>query len=596
MNKNFLEHYMKTKPETMEQKYLFLVDDQELAFAVIAAGYYAVALLPERDGYYDIENFITYMVEIACTGTYQTDYCYVPACTMKKTNDLLEQFCQNNYLTFRKGWSIFKNKEYLAKLEYQQELKAVLSDFIKRFEGRQNEPPDLNKFHKFNEQGKRIGVFDMEIVDYLIQTFPFFMLGNTPYIYEKGCYHEDHNGIRLKSHIQKMIFRDYIKATTIQSIYNLLVSQAQVQKHFSDLNNQPSHWVNFQNGYFDVMEWRLIEHDTKYLMINQIPFSFYPEQTETALSGGTHIRKYLDSSIPDKTDQQMFWQYLGYCMTTDTRFQKFLMIKGKGGTGKSIAISFTQHMVGSGNFSSMSLQNLNQRFYPTGLFGKLLNACADIPSTAMENVDVIKKAVGEDTLLYEKKGQDPTQFNSYAKLLFSANEMPLNLDDKTNAYYRRLLVLDINRSISEEEKDSQLKEKMCKESDYAVHMAMLALKQLYNDNHFTESDHSKECIVNLYRSADSVKAFTDDMLCHKSGEKMKRSDVYKMYEDYCEDNGRKPHGKSKFWEYMADKGFMIKRYSDGAYYFKDTSVKESDFETIDDTINNPFEQLDLSIT
>ena len=36
MNKNFLEHYMKTKPETMEQKYLFLVDDQELAFAVIA--------------------------------------------------------------------------------------------------------------------------------------------------------------------------------------------------------------------------------------------------------------------------------------------------------------------------------------------------------------------------------------------------------------------------------------------------------------------------------------------------------------------------------------------------------------------------------
>lgn len=596
MNKNFLEHYMKTKPETMEQKYLFLVDDQELAFAVIAAGYYAVALLPERDGYYDIESFITYMVEIACTGTYQTDYCYVPACTMKKTNDLLEQFCQNNYLTFRKGWSIFKNKEYLAKLEYQQELKAVLSDFIKRFEGRQNEPPDLNKFHKFNEQGKRIGVFDMEIIDYLIQTVPFFMLGNTPYIYEKGCYHEDHNGIRLKSHIQKMIFRDYIKSTTIQGIYNLLVSQAQVQKHFSDLNNQPSHWVNFQNGYFDVMEWRLIEHDTKYLMINQIPFSFYPEQTETALSGGTHIRKYLDSSIPDKTDQQMFWQYLGYCMTTDTRFQKFLMIKGKGGTGKSIAISFTQHMVGSGNFSSMSLQNLNQRFYPTGLFGKLLNACADIPSTAMENVDVIKKAVGEDTLLYEKKGQDPTQFNSYAKLLFSANEMPLNLDDKTNAYYRRLLVLDINRSISEEEKDSQLKEKMCKESDYAVHMAMLALKQLYNDNHFTESDHSKECIVNLYRSADSVKAFTDDMLCHKSGEKMKRSDVYKMYEDYCEDNGRKPHGKSKFWEYMADKGFMIKRYSDGAYYFKDTSVKESDFETIDDTINNPFEQLDLSIT
>lgn len=596
MNKSFLEHYMKTKPETTEQKYLFLVDNLDIAYALIYAGYPAIFLINRSDAYHSVDSFIEYMHEIACTGTCQMDYVYVPACSSKKINDLLEVYCQNNYLNYRKGWILFKEKEYLAKSEYLPELKAVMSDFIKRFEGKPSDQPDLNKFHRFNEQGKRIGVFDMEIVDYLIQTVPFFMLGSTPYIYKDGCYHEDRNGIHLKSHIQKLIFRDCIKATTIQGIYNLLVSQTQVQKHFSDLNNQPSHWVNFQNGYFDVMEWRLIEHDTRYLMINQIPFSFHPEQVETVLTGGTQIRRYLDFSIPDKTDQKMFWQYLGYCMTADTRFQKFLMVKGKGGTGKSIAISFIQHIVGNGNYSSMSLQNLNQRFYPTGLFGKLLNACADIPSTAMESVDIIKKAVGEDTLLYEKKGQDSTQFNSYAKLLFSANEMLLNLDDKTNAYYRRLLVLDINRTIPEEQKDSQLKEKMCKESDYAIHMAMLELKQLYTDNHFAESDHSKECIANLYRSADSVKAFTDDMLCHKVGEKMKRSDVYKMYEDYCEDNGRTSHGKSRFWEYMADKGFVIKRFSDGVYYFKDTSAKESDFETIDDTITNPFEQMDLTLS
>ena len=434
----------------------------------------------------------------------------------------------------------------------------------------------------------------MEIVDYLIQTVPFFMLGETPYIYEQGCYYEDRKGIRLKAQIQKLIFRECITAKTIQNIYNLLVSQPQVHKWFSDVNNQPSHWINFQNGFFDVMEWKMIEHSPKYLTINQIPFSFYPDQAETVLSGGENIRKYLELSIPDKTDQLTFWQYLGYCMTTDTLFQKFLLLKRKGGTGKSVAVSLVQHLIGDINDSCMSLQNLNQRFYATGLFGKLLNACADIPSTAMENVAIIKKAVGEDTLLYEKKGKDPSQFNSYAKLLFSANEFPLNLDDKTNAYYRRLLILDIDRSIPKSAKDTELKEKLFRKSDYAIHMAMLALRQLYKDQRFAQSDHSKECIEKLYRSADSVKAFIDDMLCHKSGEKMKRSDVYKMYEDYCEDNGRKPHGKSKFWEYMADKGFMIKRYSDGTYYFKDTAIRESDFITIDDTIANPFEQLDLS--
>ena len=54
----------------------------------------------------------------------------------------------------------------------------------------------------------------------------------------------------------------------------------------------------------------MMEHDAKYLMINQIPFSFHPEQAETVLTGGETIRKYLDSSIPDKTDQETFWQYL----------------------------------------------------------------------------------------------------------------------------------------------------------------------------------------------------------------------------------------------------------------------------------------------
>ncbi|WP_370816424.1 phage/plasmid primase, P4 family [Blautia sp.] len=594
MNKLFLEHYMHTAPEGTEQKYIFLTDDREIGFNIIASGYKAILILEQEAGYYNVDSFISYMDEIMLTGTCQSEYCYVPACSEKRINDTLEQYFKQNLMKYHPGWRLFKNKEYLRKTEYQQELKSILSDFIKRFEGRQNEPPDLNRFHKFNEQGKRIGVLDMEIVDYLIQTVHFFMLGNTPYLYKNGCYHEDSNGIQLKSKIQKLIFRDCIKATTIQSIYNLLVSQPQVQKRFSDLNNQPSHWINFQNGYFDVMEWKILEHDAKHLMINQIPFSFHPEQSETILSGGETIRKYLDSSIPDKTDQEMFWQYLGYCMTTDTRFQKFLMIKGKGGTGKSVVISFAQHLIGMENCVSMSLQNLNERFYPTGLFGKLLNACADIPSTAMERVDVIKKAVGEDTLLYEKKGQDPTQFNSYAKLLFSANELPLNLDDKTNAYYRRLLVLDMNHVISDTEKDSHLKEKMYQESDYGIHMAMKALKKLYEEQHFVESDHSKESIENLYRSADSVKAFTDDILCHKKNEKMKRSDVYKMYEDYCEENGRTPHGKSQFWKYMGDKGYSVKRYSDGAYYFKDTALKETEFTEIDDTMENPFEQLHLS--
>lgn len=45
MNRLFLEHYMHTAPEGTEQKYIFLTDDREIAFNIIAAGYKAVLIL-----------------------------------------------------------------------------------------------------------------------------------------------------------------------------------------------------------------------------------------------------------------------------------------------------------------------------------------------------------------------------------------------------------------------------------------------------------------------------------------------------------------------------------------------------------------------
>ena len=95
---------------------------------------------------------------------------------MKKSNDTLEQYFKDNHLNFHPGWMLFKDKEYLAKIENHEELKATLAAFILRFERNPREQPDIDKFHRYNEKGKRIGVFDMEIVDHLIQTVPFLWL------------------------------------------------------------------------------------------------------------------------------------------------------------------------------------------------------------------------------------------------------------------------------------------------------------------------------------------------------------------------------------------------------------------------------------
>ena len=182
------------------------------------------------------------------------------------------------------------------------------------------------------------------------------------------------------------------------------------------------------------------------------------------------------------------------------------------------------------------------------------------------NTDVLKKAVGEDTLIYEKKGQDAIHFHSYAKLLFSTNEMPQNLEDKSDAFYRRLLILDMNRVVKSGEKDLHLKEKVQAESDYAIHMAMIALKNLYEQGKFTESEHSKECVREVQRTSDSICAFIDESLVRAKGKRLKRSEVFHMYEEYCKENGRQGHGKSNFFRNMTDKEFCAEKTQDEDYY------------------------------
>ena len=205
----------------------------------------------------------------------------------------------------------------------------------------------------------------------------------------------------------------------------------------------------------------------------------------------------------------------------------------------------------------------------------LLNACADIPSTAMLNVDVLKKAVGEDMLLYEKKGKDPAKFFSYAKLIFSANEMPANLDDKTNAYYRRMIVLNMDHIVTDEEKDRDLKQKLFEDSEFCVYRAMVALKTLYDRGAFPESSGSREAIEELHRSTDSVKAFLDEMTVREEGAYAKRHDVYEAYCSYCNENDRKAHGKSVFFRYMRDKGLFTQRKTEGVMY-RNLRLRNSD--------------------
>lgn len=155
MNKAFFKRYMDTKPTNPKEKYIFIIDNKEIAQSIILTGFKSV-FLEEADNecHYSTNTFLAVFDEIVCQGKYMTDYVYVLACQTKKTNDMLKEYFRTRYLKHYQGWRLFKNREYLANDGREGELKKTLEEFIKRFEG--NDKNIADQTLSYDEKGKII--------------------------------------------------------------------------------------------------------------------------------------------------------------------------------------------------------------------------------------------------------------------------------------------------------------------------------------------------------------------------------------------------------------------------------------------------------
>ncbi|MDO5391000.1 MAG: phage/plasmid primase, P4 family [Eubacteriales bacterium] len=575
MNKTIIKSILKNSPQSLRKKYIFINDNRRICEGIATVGFYPLYIAQSQEDatFFTADELCKYIWDIANTGSCIMEYVFVLACYRKKTNDQIAEALKGNMVEcLTGGYLLFKDKEYLGNYEKQGELEDALDKYIKRFEGGDTWPVDKLQFCRLDANGNPRGILDIRIVRYLMDRFHMFVMGSELYLYDGGVYSLDEKGVRIKAAIQEVIPEQFITSKSLNGVYSLLIDQQGIQKRMDEINEYPPDWINFQNGMFSVKDWKMYRHRPEYFSINQIPHRLDTEIKKNMDENGKQVMSFLDHAIPDKSDQRMMWQYLGYCMTRDTGMQKMMIIKGIGGTGKSRIIRLFQNIIGEQNFSTVDLEQLSQRFYPSLLFGKLLNACPDISSEALMSVANVKKATGEDTMIYERKGQDGRVFAPYAKLLYSANEIPLNLDEKSNAFYRRLLILEMNQKPVI--KDLDLDRKLQAEAGYAIWMAIGGLRKLYEDGEFSESANSRELVAELYRAADSAKAFVDERLDERAGVSIKRSLVYEEYQKYCQEYGRKPYIANTFFRRMEDLGFIMGRTGKDGRIIKNVAFRE----------------------
>ena len=415
------------------------------------------------------------------------------------------------------------------------------------------------RFHIINENtGKVTGLIDDAIAEDVIDSQDMFNYQGMIFLYDHGVYIRDETKAVVKEMISQRILQSFRKYNSISQIHNLMLTKTRIIKGEKDLNLFPKSWISFSNGMLDVDALRLNDHDPKYCALNQIPHPWIDKEPAT----DSIVVEYLNDLIKEPDDLEMFLQFCGYCMTHDTSQQLFLVIHGNGGTGKSVLLRMLTTAIGAENVCNISLQDINASRWGTYfLMGKLVNIYADLPSKDMSEIDKLKTITGEDAVSAEIKGGAIFSYHPYCKLMFSANKIPKSRDDKTEAYYRRMRILTINKRARE---IPDLEAKLTADIQSFIWLCVQALRRMYQNGGIIESYNSKQEVAQLYADTDSVQAFLSDcgyVVTGDSRDRLNRKDLFCAYEIYCNNEGITRGGgmytKRGFYSNLKDKGCIV---------------------------------------
>ena len=439
------------------------------------------------------------------------------------------------------------NKHVFAEPMPEAELMKIV-DNTKKYEAN---PQGDNPYLIYNSKGQPTNINARAICDYFVNAGDVFVLSGECYRYLNGVYQEASSYVR--NTIKEMIGVDtLITQSRIMECYRLLIDDVRIQKEAKELNADRS-LINFTNGVYNIETKQLMPHDSKYLQTLQVPH----ELKEFKPFEETRLYEFLNGQCKlEAPDLDMIMRYMAYCLTLDYGLKTFMVLQGQSNTGKSVLIRFFENLVGKLNVSSLSMHELNMRFYPAQLYNKLLNSCADNSSLPLSSIENLKKITGGDSIMHEKKGNPAIFFfTPFAKMIFSFNQMPLQLEEKSNAFYKRMRVLCMNRELF---LNNEYVDALCSEESITeiipYLLTLLPLKSI------PTTATSDKLVEGLRQDSDSIHAFFAQYCVKGSTKWVSKKELYDVYSQFCIDNGREAHKKHSFIRHMRSQGFTEARH------------------------------------
>ena len=328
--------------------------------------------------------------------------------------------------------------------------------------------------------------------------------------------------------------------------------------------------LNFPNGMVNIETGERLEHAREYYSLRQMSYCYDPEADcpewlsflETVTNG-------------DESKQNLLQEMFGYCLTRDVRYQTCFCLIGEGANGKSVLLKVLEAVVGHENTSHIEIAFLNQDFQRIKLFGSLVNICNDMHTDVSGTESYLKAIVSGDPINGCKKYKDFVDFSPYCKMVFSANRMPTAREIDA-ALIRRFCFItfpvkfvDNPKAENERQKVDNIADMLLAELPGILNWAMRGLKCLREQGKFSEPADEKQSKEELYRLNNPIISFVEEVVGNGGSHwqaRLSRKEVYKAYNDWCQETNTKPLSARGFWPRLREVFPMEEFHSFDGWY------------------------------
>lgn len=391
------------------------------------------------------------------------------------------------------------------------------------------------------------------LADHLAKEVAAFYSTGAFYAYEDGVY-RIRNDLWAANKVREYML---VGSATQNAITDCAWQwRIQIVKPLEEINANPF-VINLKNGLYNVLERTLTAHTPDFYSTVQIQAAYDPSAQCPAFFA------YLHDAL-NEPEIQLMQEILGYFLVPLNKAQKSFVLVGAPNAGKSTILSVVQDiLLGRENVSNIPWQGLGDRFNKAELFGKLANIFADLPTKAIEDNGFFKAATGEDYITAERKNKDPFSFRPYARFLFSCNEIPRNYGDRSDGFYRRLIIIRFDHSVPKAKRDPNLPEKLAAERDGILMWALAGLHRLIEQNYqFTETEATEEELRRYRIESNSALLFVEECCVVDSDAGSVREEVFDRYRDYCSRNGLRAMSQTNFNKDVESIAPTIRRATD----------------------------------